>query len=91
MKGLNAIWSNTFVHAVGQRFGFPGTNFLFFAGAQAEQPFKAYVRESQVETLAWYSAYPMLSVVNVNANTDLRQSLSRELTPCEVDTVFQRL
>ncbi len=91
VKGLNAIWSNTFVHAVGQRFGFPGTNFLFFAGAQAEQPFKAYVRESQVETLAWYSAYPMLSVVNVNANTDLRQSLSRELTPGEVDTVFQRL
>lgn len=92
VKGLNAIWSNTFVAVDKQRFGFPGTNFLFFAGAQAEQPFKAYVRQSQIETLAWYSAYPMLSVVNVNANTDLRQSLSRDdLTPCEVDTVFQRL
>ncbi|WP_315830904.1 hypothetical protein [Bradyrhizobium prioriisuperbiae] len=91
VKGLNAIWTNTFVHAAGRRFGFPATDLLFWQGAQAEQPFKAYVRQSQIETLAWYSAYPTLSVVNVNANTDLRQALSRELTSCEIDTVFQRL
>jgi len=91
VKGLNAIWCNTFVHAAGQRFGFPPTKFFFWRGAQAEQPFKAYVRQSQIETLVWYSAFPTLSVINVNANTSLRQSLSQELTPSEVDAVFQRL
>jgi hypothetical protein len=91
VKGLNAIWSSTFVHAVGQRFGFPATRFFFWEGAQAEQPFKAYVRQSQIETLVWYSAYPTLSVVNVNANTGLRQSLSAALAPHEIDAVFQRL
>ncbi|MBR1219349.1 hypothetical protein JQ557_15205 [Bradyrhizobium sp. U87765 SZCCT0131] len=91
VKGLNAIWCNTFVHAAGQRFGFPPTRFFFWRGAQAEQPFKAYVRQSQVETLVWYSAFPTLSVVNVNANTSLRQSLSQDLTASEIDGVFQRL
>lgn len=90
-KGLNAIWSNTFLHAEGRRFSFPPTRFLLWGGAQSEQPFKAYVRESQIETLVWYSAYPMLSTVNVNANTDLRQAMSQSLAPCEVDAVFQRL
>ncbi|MGO4714816.1 hypothetical protein [Bradyrhizobium sp. 2TAF24] len=91
VKGLNAIWCNTFVHAAGKRYGFPPTKFFFWRGAQAEQPFKAYVRQSQIETLVWYSAFPTLSVVNVNANTSLRQSLSQDLTPSEVDAVFQRL
>jgi hypothetical protein len=91
VKGLNAIWSSTFVHAVGKRFGFPATQFFFWQGAQAEQPFKAYVRESQIETLVWYGAYPMLSVINVNANTDLRQALSAPLTAPQVDAVFQNL
>ncbi|MEW6645448.1 MAG: hypothetical protein AB1586_33465 [Pseudomonadota bacterium] len=91
VKGLNAIWCNTFVHVAGERFGFPSTKFFFWRGAQAEQPFKAYVRQSQIETLVWYSAFPTLSVINVNANTALRQSLSQELTPSEADAVFQRL
>ena len=90
-KGLTALWSNTFVHADGSRFSFPATRFLLWGGAQSEQPFKAYVRESQIETLVWYSAYPMLSTVNVNANTDLRQAMSQPLASCEVDAVFQRL
>lgn len=90
-KGLNAIWTNTFVRTDGRRFGFPGTKFLLWGGAQSEQPFKAYVRQSQIETLVWYSAYPTLATVNVNANTDLRQALSGTLAPCEVDGVFQRL
>ncbi|UTD25978.1 hypothetical protein [Bradyrhizobium sp. WD16] len=90
-KGLNAIWTNTFVHADGRRTSFPATQFLLWGGAQSEQPFKAYVRQSQIETLVWYSAYPTLATVNVNANTDLRQALSGTLAPCEVDAVFQRL
>jgi hypothetical protein len=91
VKGLNAIWTGTFVPVFEKRFSFPGTRFFFWQGAQDEQPFKAYVRQSQVETIAWYSAYPVLSVVNVNTNTELRQSLSSKLTPAGIDNVFQRL
>lgn len=91
VKGLNAIWSNTFVTADGKSYGFPASRFLFWRGAQAEQPFKAYVRQSQVETIVWYGAYPMLSVVNINANTDLRQSLFKPLNYDEIDTIFRSL
>jgi hypothetical protein len=90
-KGLNAIWSNTFVAVAGRAVGFPPTEFWFWGGSQHEQPFKAYVRESQVETLVWYGAYPTLSTVNINANTALRQAMSRDLAAHEVDAVMQRL
>ena len=91
VKGLNAIWSNTFVTADGKSYGFPAPKFLFWKGAQAEQPFKAYVRQSQVETIVWYSAYPTLSVININASTDLRQSLFKPLNYGEIDTIFRNL
>ena len=91
VKGLNAIWSNTFVKVEGQCYGFPETRFFFWKGAQAEQPFKAYVRESQVETIAWYGAYPTLSVVNINNNTKLRQSLCKTPVSSEIDAIFQIL
>jgi hypothetical protein len=94
VKGLNAIWTNTFVEVEGKegrRYSFPNTQFYFWKGAQAEQPFKAYVRESQIETIAWYSAYPTLSVVNINTSTAARQSLSKPLAACEIDAVVQNL
>ena len=91
VKGLNAIWSNTFVNAAGRSYGFPATRFLFWQGAQDARPFKAYVRQSQVETIAWYSAYPTLSVVNINANTETRELLFRELRPAAVDRLLQGL
>jgi uncharacterized membrane protein YuzA (DUF378 family) len=94
VKGLNAIWTNTFVEVEGKEGGcysFPETRFYFWKGAQDEQPFKAYVRESQVETVAWYSAYPTLSVVNINTSTAARQSLSKSLAACEIDAVIQNL
>lgn len=91
MKGLNAIWSNTFVSADGKSYGFPASKFLFWKGAQAEQPFKAYVRQSQVETIAWYSAYPTLSVININASTELRQSLFEPLSDGDIDAIFRSL
>lgn len=91
VKGLNAIWSNTFVSVDDRRYGFPASKFLFWKGAQAEQPFKAYVRQSQVETIVWYGAYPTLSVVNINANTSLRQSLFKPLNYGEIDSTFQNL
>jgi hypothetical protein len=94
VKGLNAIWTNTFVEVEGNArrcYGFPKTRFYFWKGAQAEQPFKAYVRESQIETIAWYSAYPTLSVVNINTSTATRQCLSKPLAACEIDAVVQTL
>ena len=90
VQGLNAIWTNTFIKSGDSRYAFPATEFYLWRGAQAEQPFKAYVRHSQVETLVWYSAYPTLSIKNVNANTDLRQALFKSLPACELDAVFAR-
>ena len=95
VKGLNAIWTNTFVEVEkdkeGRCYSFPETRFFFWKGAQAEQPFKAYVRESQIETIAWYSAYPTLSVVNINTSTAARQSLSQPLAAYQVDAIVQNL
>jgi hypothetical protein len=91
VKGLNAIWTNTFVNAAGKRYGFPPTRFLFWQGAQDARPFKAYVRQSQVETIVWYGAYPMLGVVGINANTDTRQDLFAPLSSPAIDRFLQRL
>ena len=89
VKGLNAIWTNTFVGAAGKTYSFPPTRFLFWRGAQDARPFKAYVRQSQVETIVWYGAYPTLSVVGINANTDVRQALFQQLQPAGVDRLLQ--
>ena len=89
VKGLNAIWTNTFVSAAGKTYSFPPTRFLFWRGAQDARPFKAYVRQSQVETIVWYGAYPTLSVVGINANTDVRQALFQQLQPAGVDRLLQ--
>jgi hypothetical protein len=92
VKGLNAIWTNTYVEGqAGTRYSFPATRFYFWIGAQAEQPFKAYVRESQIETIMWYSAYHTLSVVNINTSTAIRQALSKPLAPSGVDAIVQNL
>jgi hypothetical protein len=90
VKGLNAIWSNTFIKTANSKRGyaFPETKFYFWKGAQAEQPFKAYVRQSQIETIVWYSAYPTLSIININTSTDLRQALFKPLASCELDSVL---
>ncbi len=65
--GLTAIWSNT--------VGFPRTYFLVFGGATNELLFKTITRQSQVPSLAWYSAYPDLSVQNIQANAAIREGL----------------
>jgi hypothetical protein len=90
VKGLNTIWSNTFIKPAGSTRpnAFPATRFWLWQGAQSEQAFKAYVRHSQVETIVWYGAYPTLSIVNVNTNTALRQALFKPLAAYELDSVF---
>jgi hypothetical protein len=92
VKGLNAVWTNTFVKgAGGKQYAFPETEYHLWRGAQAERPFKAYVRKSQVETLAWYSAYHTLSIININTNTDIRQALFKPLASHELDAIVGRL
>jgi hypothetical protein len=92
VKGLNAVWTNTFVKgAGGKRYSFPETEYHLWRGAQAERPFKAYVRKSQIETLAWYSAYHTLSIININTNTDIRQALFKPLASHELDAIVERL
>jgi hypothetical protein len=89
--GLNSIWTSTFVKAHDKQYGFPETEYRFWKGAQQERPFKAYVRQSQIETLVWYSAYPTLGTVNINTFTKIRQSLFKPLDACEVDSLLQHL
>jgi hypothetical protein len=65
--GLTAVWSNT--------IGCPPAKFLVLDGARDEQRFKAWVRENQLVTQVWYSAYRDLSVENINNNTRIRLGL----------------
>jgi hypothetical protein len=108
VRGLNAIWTNTFIKATipapgmpvragaavdgpESCYAFPATRFYLWEGAQVERPFKAYVRTSQVETIAWYGAYHTLSITNINSNTHLRQSLFKPMASCDLDKMFQQL
>src|SRR5690606_23390996 len=59
--GLNGV----FTHGV----GYPPTRFLVFGGARDEQAFKAYLRQRQLPTAVWYSAYPELTAVNIANNS----------------------
>ena len=53
---------------------------VFDGGARREQAFKRWTRDHQVPTQVWYSAYPRLSVTNVNNNTEIGQGLFVPLT-----------
>src|SRR5262249_30863844 len=67
-SGLTSVWSNT--------VGFPPARWLLGAGARDEERFKNWTRTHQIETQVWYSAYPKLSVQNINDNTKLRRGLA---------------
>jgi hypothetical protein len=66
-SGLTGIWSNT--------IGFPDAKWLILAGARRELKFKRWVRRCQIKTQVWYSAYPHLSVANVQNNSMIRRGL----------------
>jgi hypothetical protein len=73
--GLNAFLSNC--------VGFPRTWFLFFKGVKDVEHYKAWARNANIPTQAWYTAYPDLSVKNVNANSRIRRGLQRPMTESE--------
>ncbi len=67
--GLNLVFSNG--------SGWPRTQYLLWKGAADEQAFKAYYRQHQVPTQAWYraEAYAGLTAVNVADNARIRAGL----------------
>jgi hypothetical protein len=71
VTGVTAVWGNV--------VGFPRPFLLIFDGANAENHFKRYARASQVESLVWFSAYPNLSVAEIDHATYLRESLARPI------------
>ena len=70
--GLTAVWSNS--------VDCPPARFLVLDGASDEAAFKAWTRQHQIMTQVWYSAYPGLSVENINNNTRIRLGLIGPLT-----------
>ncbi|MGB6268972.1 MAG: hypothetical protein WBF67_08185, partial [Olleya sp.] len=79
--GLTGIFSNTKV--------FPKTRFLLTGGAYDEEHFLAWSRASELVTQIWYSAYPTLSIKNVNNNTQIRVLFSKNLNNKKAAKLFQ--
>ncbi len=68
-SGLTAVWSNT--------VGYPRTRWLVSAGSRDASRFLAWTRYHQLPSQVWYAAYPGLSIVNINSNTEIRRGLTR--------------
>ena len=76
--GLTLAWSNC--------VGFPRTRWLMQGGAADGLRFKAWARHSQRESLFWYSAYPKLTVNQIERNACLAAGLRRPaLSPQEAE------
>lgn len=69
-KGLTLAWA----HGV----GFPKSIFMLWGGAAKGPQFIDWARRSMVPSLAWYNAYPGLSIRNINLNSALRQALVKD-------------
>ena len=81
-NGLTAVWSNA--------VDFPRARNLIQGGATDEQRFKSYARRTQLYTQLWYSAYPYLSVVNIQNNAAIRARLWGELRGKELRAWLRR-
>lgn len=79
--GLTGIFSNTKV--------FPKTKFLLTGGAYDEEHFLAWSRDSELPTQIWYSAYPSLSIKNVNNNSRIRSLLFQNLSERQAKEFLQ--
>jgi hypothetical protein len=75
--GLNAVFSNG--------VGYPTTRWLVLGGAKDETAFKNYLRNHQIVTPVWYSAYDTIPARNVDANTRLRIDLPHTLEESAAD------
>jgi hypothetical protein len=68
--GVTAVWGNT--------KQFPQPFLLVLDGARQENLFKRFARTSQRESLIWYSAYPNLTVGEIDRATRLREAMDRD-------------
>lgn len=64
---------------------------LFEEGARRELQFKKWTRDHQVPTQVWYSAYPLLSVTNVNGNSHIAEGLTGSLSDKDLETWLRKL
>ena len=69
-RGVTAAWA----HGI----GFPRSLFMLLGGAANGPEFIDWARRSMVPTLVWYSAYPGMSVSNINRNTRLRKAIAAD-------------
>jgi hypothetical protein len=81
--GLNAAFSN------GR--GYPRTRWLVFGGARDEPAFKNFLRNHQIPTQIWYSAYGDLTAVNAAGNAAIRDGLHGSMTDQQLDEWVARL
>ena len=67
--GLNVVF--------GQGEGYPRTVFGLFKGAEDELKFRTFLRNRQIpaRSWAWYSAYPNLTALNLQTNSEIRLGL----------------
>jgi hypothetical protein len=56
--------------------GYPRTRWLVLDGATDEPAFKAFLRNRQLLTQGWYSAYDDLSTANIENNAAIRAGLT---------------
>ena len=75
--GLNAAFSNG--------VGYPRTRWLVLDGAKDERAFKNYLRNHQIVTQVWYSAYGDLTAVNIANNAAIRRGLRGKMSPTEAE------
>ena len=71
--------------------GFPATRWLIFGGANDEQAYKNFLRNQQIPTQVWYSAYPELTAVTIANNAAIRAGLSGPADPEAVEKWARRL
>jgi hypothetical protein len=71
--GLNAVFSNG--------VGYPRTRWLVLDGANDERAFKTFLRNRQIPTHVWYSAYDELSTINIENNAAIRAGLTGAEAP----------
>ena len=80
---LTMIWSNT--------VWFPHTKWLVEEGASNGIRFKAWARMAMSISNVWYTAYPTISVLTIQRNSDLRDGLSESLSGADLTTWLRLL
>jgi hypothetical protein len=65
--------------------GYPSTRWLVLDGARDETAFKNYLRNRQVVTPVWYSAYDTLPAANIDAHSEIRITLPRDVDEAAAD------